>query len=131
LGGTMALPCDDDDAVGRKSIPQGFAKTASTTSLVARALPGSRLPRRDRILLRLKAQALAPNVLFFTSFPSSPRGALGPRALGAPLSLSPSAIAQSDADRATARELGLQGFAALDAKDYATAEDRLRACSES
>jgi hypothetical protein len=36
------------------------------------------------------------------------------------------ALAQSDADRATARELGQQGFAALDAKDYATAEDRLR-----
>jgi hypothetical protein len=53
-------------------------------------------------------------------------GLAGLAALGAALSLSPSAIAQSDADRATARELGLQGFAALDAKDYATAEDRLR-----
>jgi hypothetical protein len=36
------------------------------------------------------------------------------------------AAAQSDADRATARELGLQGFAALDAHDYQTAEDRLK-----
>jgi hypothetical protein len=47
-------------------------------------------------------------------------------ALGAVLSFGPSALAQSDADRATARELGQQGFAALDARDYATAEDRLR-----
>ena len=38
----------------------------------------------------------------------------------------PMARAQSDADRATARELGQQGFQALDAKDYKTAEDRLR-----
>jgi hypothetical protein len=35
----------------------------------------------------------------------------------------PNAFAQSDADRATARELGQDGQAALDAKDYAAAED--------
>src|SRR5579859_3817898 len=38
----------------------------------------------------------------------------------------PGARAQSAADRATARELGLDGQAALDRKDYATAEDRFR-----
>jgi hypothetical protein len=42
-------------------------------------------------------------------------------ALGAP-----SAFAQSDADRATARALGGDGQQALDAKDYKTAEDRFR-----
>jgi hypothetical protein len=36
----------------------------------------------------------------------------------------PLAHAQSDADRATARELGQEGQTALDAKDYKTAEDR-------
>jgi hypothetical protein len=36
----------------------------------------------------------------------------------------PVAHAQSDADRATARELGQEGQTALDAKDYKTAEDR-------
>jgi hypothetical protein len=38
----------------------------------------------------------------------------------------PIARAQSAADRATARELGKDGQAALDIKDYATAEDRFR-----
>src|ERR1700727_347223 len=38
----------------------------------------------------------------------------------------PGAFAQSAADRATARELGNDGQAALDKKDYATAEDRFR-----
>lgn len=38
----------------------------------------------------------------------------------------PAAHAQSAADRATARELGTDGQAALDKKDYATAEDRFR-----
>jgi hypothetical protein len=38
----------------------------------------------------------------------------------------PNAFAQSDADRATARELGQDGQAALDAKDYAAAEDHFR-----
>jgi hypothetical protein len=46
--------------------------------------------------------------------------------LGLVLCMARDASAQSDADRATARELGQQGFAALDAKDYVTAEDRLR-----
>jgi hypothetical protein len=36
------------------------------------------------------------------------------------------ARAQSDSDRATARQLGQEGFQALDAKDYKTADDRLR-----
>jgi hypothetical protein len=36
------------------------------------------------------------------------------------------ALAQSDADRATARSLGQDGEKALDAKDYKTAEDRFR-----
>jgi hypothetical protein len=40
--------------------------------------------------------------------------------------VAPSAHAQTAADRATARELGLDGQAALDKKDYATAEDRFR-----
>jgi hypothetical protein len=40
--------------------------------------------------------------------------------------LAPAARAQSDADRATARQLGQEGFQALDAKDYKTADDRLR-----
>ena len=35
----------------------------------------------------------------------------------------PAALAQSDADRATARELGKDGQSALDKKDYKTAED--------
>jgi hypothetical protein len=48
-----------------------------------------------------------------------------------PLALSlslfaPAAHAQTAADRATARELGLDGQSALDKKDYATAEDRFR-----
>jgi hypothetical protein len=34
--------------------------------------------------------------------------------------------AQSDADRATARELGLEGQAALDKKDFKTAEDKFK-----
>ncbi len=38
----------------------------------------------------------------------------------------PSAFAQSAADRATARELGQDGQAALDAKNYAAAEDLFR-----
>jgi hypothetical protein len=38
----------------------------------------------------------------------------------------PGAQAQTAADRATARELGLDGQNALDKKDYATAEDRFR-----
>src|SRR5581483_712026 len=46
--------------------------------------------------------------------------------IGAACSLTPAVMAQSDEDRATARELGQQGFAALDTKDYKTAEDRLR-----
>ena len=46
--------------------------------------------------------------------------------LGAVSSLTPAVQAQSDEDRATARELGQQGFAALDGKDYKVAEDRLR-----
>jgi hypothetical protein len=40
--------------------------------------------------------------------------------------LSPAAHAQTAADRATARELGTEGQAALDKKDYTTAEDRFR-----
>jgi hypothetical protein len=40
--------------------------------------------------------------------------------------LAPAAHAQTAADRATARELGLDGQNALDKKDYATAEDRFR-----
>src|ERR1700691_5697280 len=40
--------------------------------------------------------------------------------------VSPPAHAQTAADRATARELGLDAQAALDKKDYATAEDRFR-----
>jgi hypothetical protein len=40
--------------------------------------------------------------------------------------LAPGALAQSDADRATARALGQDGQQALDAKDYKTAEDRFR-----
>jgi hypothetical protein len=42
------------------------------------------------------------------------------------LALSPTVKAQSDADRATARALGQEGQAALESKDYATAEDRFR-----
>lgn len=38
----------------------------------------------------------------------------------------PPALAQSDADRATARSLGMDGEQALDSKDYKTAEDRFR-----
>ncbi|HEY2511427.1 MAG TPA: hypothetical protein VGI39_11250 [Polyangiaceae bacterium] len=38
----------------------------------------------------------------------------------------PEARAQSAADKATARDLGIEGQAALDKKDYATAEDRFR-----
>src|SRR5580693_7871923 len=40
--------------------------------------------------------------------------------------IAPAALAQSDADRATARALGQDGQQALDAKDYRTAEDRFR-----
>jgi len=40
--------------------------------------------------------------------------------------VAPLAHAQSAADRATARQLGLDGQDALDKKDYATAEDRFR-----
>src|SRR5690242_12546885 len=36
------------------------------------------------------------------------------------------AFAQSDADKATARELGKEGQAALDKKDFKTAEDRFK-----
>lgn len=46
--------------------------------------------------------------------------------LVASLLLCPAAHAQTAADRATARELGLDGQAALDKKDYATAEDCFR-----
>jgi hypothetical protein len=42
------------------------------------------------------------------------------------MSIAPQARAQSDGDRATARALGQEGQAALDKKDYATAEDRFR-----
>jgi len=42
------------------------------------------------------------------------------------LAFAPPALAQSDADRATARSLGQDGQAALDSKDYKTAEDRFR-----
>ncbi|HEX3769437.1 MAG TPA: hypothetical protein VHV30_01170 [Polyangiaceae bacterium] len=42
------------------------------------------------------------------------------------MAVAPPAHAQSDADRATARALGQEGQAALDKKDYATAEDRFR-----
>src|SRR5579862_7412259 len=54
-----------------------------------------------------------------------------PLALAASLSLllglaSGRALAQSDGDRATARDLGRDGQAALDQKDYKTAEDRFR-----
>src|SRR5260370_27645860 len=42
------------------------------------------------------------------------------------LLFAPLAHAQSAADRATARQLGLDGQEALDKKDYATAEDRFR-----
>jgi hypothetical protein len=42
------------------------------------------------------------------------------------LAFAPAAHAQSDADRATARQLGQEGFQALDAKDFKTADDRLR-----
>jgi len=41
-------------------------------------------------------------------------------------SFAPSLHAQSDSDRATARALGQDGEAALDAKDFKTAEDRFR-----
>ncbi|MGD0524658.1 MAG: hypothetical protein ABSE49_05925 [Polyangiaceae bacterium] len=41
-------------------------------------------------------------------------------------SLSPPLYAQSDADRATARQLGQDGETALDAKDYKSAEDAFR-----
>ncbi len=52
---------------------------------------------------------------------------LGLAAAAAAAALAPAtAHAQSDADRATARQLGQEGFAALDQKDYPTAEDRLR-----
>jgi hypothetical protein len=54
------------------------------------------------------------------------RTALAGAALAAALFAAPAVHAQSDADRATARDLGLQGFAALDAKDFKTAEDNLR-----
>jgi hypothetical protein len=45
---------------------------------------------------------------------------------GASLTAVRPALAQSDDDRATARALGVEGQAALDAKSYATAEDRFR-----
>jgi hypothetical protein len=45
---------------------------------------------------------------------------------GASLIAAPSANAQSDDDRATARALGVEGQQALDNKSYATAEDRFR-----
>ncbi len=40
--------------------------------------------------------------------------------------LTPPAFAQSDADRATARSVGIEGQQALDNKDYKSAEDRFR-----
>jgi hypothetical protein len=58
-----------------------------------------------------------------------PTSFLSVAALAAFISLAPATLAQSnptDADRATARQLGQEGFAALDAKDYKTAQDRLR-----
>jgi hypothetical protein len=54
---------------------------------------------------------------------------LAPAAIAVPsvLALAPRvALAQSDSDRATARALGREGEAALEAKDYPTAEDRFR-----
>jgi hypothetical protein len=47
-------------------------------------------------------------------------------ALSLGVSAAPRALAQSDADRATARSLGQDGQQALDNKDYPTAEDRFR-----
>src|SRR5277367_5346205 len=47
-------------------------------------------------------------------------------ALSLGVSAAPRALAQSDADRATARSLGQDGQSALENKDYATAEDRFR-----
>jgi hypothetical protein len=47
-------------------------------------------------------------------------------ALWAPTLTTRTAHAQSDDDRATARALGVEGQQALDAKDYARAEDRFR-----
>lgn len=55
------------------------------------------------------------------------------RALTAALSLSLASVAwaaPSDADRATARQLGYQGVEAYQAGDYATAEDKLRRAFE-
>jgi hypothetical protein len=43
--------------------------------------------------------------------------------------ITPSAFAQSDVDRATARQLGEEGGKALDAKDFKTAEDDFRRAS--
>jgi hypothetical protein len=56
------------------------------------------------------------------------RTALLPVAFAVSLGMSsaPQAHAQSDADRATARALGQEGQAALDKRDYPTAEDRFR-----
>jgi hypothetical protein len=50
---------------------------------------------------------------------------MAPLALACFLAPAP-ALAQSDADRATARALGQEGETALENKDYATAEDRFR-----
>jgi hypothetical protein len=60
-----------------------------------------------------------------------PRTRLPPAAvvaivLGLGLSAAPAARAQSDADRAQARDLGQQGYAAMDAKDYTKAADLFR-----
>jgi hypothetical protein len=46
--------------------------------------------------------------------------------LCAPSLAARTALAQSDDDRATARQLGMDGQQALDGKDYKTAEDRFR-----
>jgi hypothetical protein len=63
-----------------------------------------------------------------TRNPMRLRSALLPLAFGISLgmSLAPEARAQSDADRATARSLGQEGQQALDARDYARAEDSVR-----
>jgi len=49
-----------------------------------------------------------------------------PVALSCSVLTMPVAMAQSDADRAQARDLGQQGYAAMDARDYAKAADLFR-----
>jgi hypothetical protein len=79
-------------------------RSSSTTLLCCPKHPGdTRNPMRLRTLLLPAAFAVSLGV-----------------------SIAPQAHAQSDADRATARALGQEGQAALDKKDYATAEDRFR-----